>query len=630
MKQIRRPSAAAVLGLIFALLGAAWGGYLGARHAAGTSSALDRFENVSLDWRQELAGPRAPPRGVVIAAIDDETIARTGVFPIPRAALTRIVRGIAASNPQAIAIDILLLDPGPPEADLELADALRSTKAVIAAAALFDRDKFPASNEPASPVAGDELLPRPTRIIWPQEKFSAVARSALTNISTDQSGVPRYVPMLFAVDDKVVPSMALATVAAALNTDPVLGNDVLNLAARSVSVDLGYNLPLRFYGPRGGTRTFSAIRAATGELDPDDIRGQIIIIGATAAGVGDHFATPFDRAMPGVEVFATAMSNLLAGDGLVRDRLTRRLDAAVAVTLPVVLVALLAARRIAIALTLAGLVFGIWILAVYAAFLKGYWLSIALPAASSIPIAIAYGAARLWTEEQAAKQFASEGDALRRFQPPRLVALLTSNPQFLTEPVHQRAAIVFVDLTGFTGVTESLGPAWTRELLAALHERIEEAATGLQGFVLNYMGDGAMIMFGLPAPKDDDPCRALRAVTRLDQDLSKWIAALPPVASGRLAPRIGAHFGEVVLSRLGAATHQQITAAGDTVNVASRLVEVAKNHRATIAVSEDLYRAAIHSPDCKIERRDEPAVEISIRGRTHPILIRMWGNAPTT
>jgi adenylate cyclase len=630
VKQIRRPSAAAVLGLVFALLGAAWGGYLGARHVAGVSSALDRFENVSLDWRQELAGSREPPRGVVIAAIDDETITRAGAFPIPRATLARIVRGLAAPDPQAIAIDILLLDPGPPEADLELADALRSTKAVIAAAALFDRNKFSRSNEPGPHLAGAELLPRPTEIIWPQEKLSAVARSGLTNISTDQSGVPRYVPMLFAVDDKVVPSMALATVATALNADPVLGNDVLNLAARSVSVDLGYNLPLRFYGPRRGIRTFSAIRAATGEVDPDDIRGQIIIIGSTAAGVGDHFATPFDRAMPGVEVLATAVSNLLAGDGLVRNRLTRRLDAVVAVVLPIVLVALLATRRIAIALTLAALVFGLWTLAVCAAFSKGYWLSIALPAASSIPIAIAFGAARLWTEERAAKQFASEGDALRRFQPPRLVALLRSNPQFLTQPVHQRAAIVFVDLTGFTGVTESLGPAWTRELLAALHERIEEAATSQQGFVLNYMGDGAMIVFGLPAPKADDACRALHAVTRLDQDLSMWIAGLPPVASGRLASRIGAHFGEVVLSRLGAATHQQITAAGDTVNVASRLVEVAKEHRAAIAVSEDLYRAAIDTPDCKIDRHDEPAIETNIRGRTYPILIRLWGNAATT
>jgi adenylate cyclase len=630
VKRIRRPSAAAVLGVVFALLGAVWGGYLGARHVAGTSSALDRFENVSLDWRQELAGSREAPRGVVVAAIDDETVARAGVFPIPRAALARIVRGLAASDPQAIAIDILLLDPGPPEADLELADTLRSTKAVIAAAALFDRGKLRQNNEPGSPAAGDELLPEPTGIIWPQEKFSAVARSGLTNISTDQSGAPRHVPMLFAVGDKVVPSMALATVAAALNTDPVLGNDVLNLAARTVSVDLGYNLPLRFYGPKGGIRTFSAIRAATGEADPDDIRGQIIIIGSTAAGVGDHFATPFDRAMPGVEVLATAMSNLLAGDGLVRNRLTRRLDAVVAVLLPIVLVALLAARRIAIALTLAGLVFGIWILAVYAAFLKGYWLSVALPAASSIPTAIAYGAVRLWIEERAAKQFASEGDALRRFQPPRLVALLTSNPQFLTQPVHQRAAIVFVDLTGFTGVTESLGPAWTRELLAALHERIEEAATGLQGFVLNYMGDGAMIVFGLPAPKEDDACRALHAVTRLHQDLSKWIADLPPVASGRLAPRLGAHFGQVVLSRLGAATHQHITAAGDTVNVASRLVEVAKEYRAAIVVSEDLYRAAIETPDCKIEHRDEPAIEIGIRGRAHPVLVRMWGGAAST
>jgi class 3 adenylate cyclase len=65
------------------------------------------------------------------------------------------------------------------------------------------------------------------------------------------------------------------------------------------------------------------------------------------------------------------------------------------------------------------------------------------------------------------------------------------------------------------------------------------------------------------------------------------------------------------------------------VNVASRLIEVAKEHRAAIAVSEDLYRAAIGA-DPKIERRNESAIEVSIRGRARPVLVRMWGEpAPT-
>jgi adenylate cyclase len=214
---------------------------------------------------------------------------------------------------------------------------------------------------------------------------------------------------------------------------------------------------------------------------------------------------------------------------------------------------------------------------------------------------------------------------VRPFQPPRLIALLTRDPQFLARPVQQRAAVVFVDLSGFTGVSEALGAAWTRELLAALHERIEATATDLQGFVVSYMGDGAMIVFGIPAPRPDDAWRALCAVNRLHDSLSNWCAELPLVARDRLAPRVGAHFGPVVLSRLGGANHQHIAATGDTINVASRLMEVAKEHHVEIAVSEELCRAATEAPDARAECVGGPPIEISIRGRAQPILVRLWG-----
>jgi adenylate cyclase len=628
MIRIRQPPAATALTLLFVLAGAAWGGFLGVRHVAALESPLDRFESISLDWRYLLAGVHAPPRGVVIAAIDDATIAQAGSFPLPRSTLARIVRGLGTYNPQVIAIDILLLDPGPPQADLDLVEALRSTKTLIAAAALFDRMKAPPSDEPALRLEDDDLLPQATQVLWPQEKFRNAARSGLTNVSTDHSGVPRYVPLLFEADGRIVPSLALRTAAVALNTDPVLlRNDVLKLAARSVGTDLGYNLPLRFYGPKGSIRTFSAILAANGELDADDVQAQVVVIGSTAAGVGDYYATPFDR-VPGVEVLATAISNLLAGDALVRDGLTRRIDASVAIALPIMMVLLLTIEPIWIALALTTFAFGIWILATHAAFLQGYWASIAVPVASAIPVAIAYGVARLWVEHRAAKRLAFEGDALGRFQPPRLRELLTRDAEFLSAPVYQHAAIVFVDLSGFTAVTESVGPAWTRELLLALHELIETAATSEHGLVVSYMGDGAMIVFGLPAPRADDACRALRAITNLHHSLSNWIANLPPVARERLALRIGAHFGPVVLSRLGAATHQHITATGDTVNVASRLMEIAKERDASVAVSDDLYRAAMDAqPEAKVKHSGEPTIEVAIRGRVRPILVRVWPSA---
>jgi adenylate cyclase len=98
------------------------------------------------------------------------------------------------------------------------------------------------------------------------------------------------------------------------------------------------------------------------------LRGQVVVVGATATGTGDRFATPFDRVMPGVEIFATAISNLLAGDGLVRDRVIRGTDAVIAVALPAATVLLLALSPPWLAIAVTRAAFVAWIAALVIAF----------------------------------------------------------------------------------------------------------------------------------------------------------------------------------------------------------------------------------------------------------------------
>jgi adenylate cyclase len=90
-----------------------------------------------------------------------------------------------------------------------------------------------------------------------------------------------------------------------------------------------------------------------------------------------------------------------------------------------------------------------------------------------------------------------------------------------------------------------------------------------------------------------------------------------------LSVRIGGHFGKAVVSRLGGAHHQHITATGDTVNVASRLLEVAKQQASPIIFSEDLYEAAA-APPALAEGEKVANVQVTIRGRHQPLKIRAW------
>jgi adenylate cyclase len=615
---LRRPSFETLLTLIFVAIGIAWGGFLGARQMAGTGSGLDRLENLTLDWRFLLAGEQPAPRGVVLAAIDDDTVREAGGYPLPRNVLARIVRALAALEPQAIALDMLFLDPGKPEADSELTEALRATKAVVAALATFE----PSPAEPDARVQSGEFtgVPQPSNILWPIATVRDAARAGLVNLATDYSGVPRHVPMIFRAGEAVVRSFALAASAAALNTEPMLGPGTLKLASRTVSMDLGYHLPIRYYGPRGSIRQFSAAQALRGNLQANDVRGQIVLIGATVVAAGDTFATPFDRGVPGVEIFATAVSNVVAGDGLIRTRAIRTIDASTAVLLPTITVLLMAMRRTTLGLALAGVVLTAWVAAAFAAFRAGYWLSIAVPLAAAAPVAAAYGVVHLAFQRRVARRLAGERATLAKFQSPLLDHIL-QNPQFLEQPVHQEVAVVFLDLSGYTTVAEALGPQWTRDLLASFQALVERDVATHRGYVITFMGDGAMILFGLPQPAPDDPARALAAIMALHASIATWLRTLPPAARNGLSARIGGHVGPAVVSRLGSAQHQHVTATGDTVNVTSRLLEVAKQQGASLVVSEELWSAASAGGTAAVTAA--PAREVAIRGRTQSLRIRV-------
>ena len=110
------------------------------------------------------------------------------------------------------------------------------------------------------------------------------------------------------------------------------------LGDRAVPTDLGQRLPISYYGPHGTIETVSAATVLGGGLSREQVEDRIVVIGATVIGSGDVFPTPFDPVLPGVEVISTAISHLVAGDGLVRDSPVRLADAAMAVVLPMILV----------------------------------------------------------------------------------------------------------------------------------------------------------------------------------------------------------------------------------------------------------------------------------------------------
>jgi adenylate cyclase len=211
--------------------------------------------------------------------------------------------------------------------------------------------------------------------------------------------------------------------------------------------------------------------------------------------------------------------------------------------------------------------------------------------------------------------------ALSRLQSPLLLREILKDPNFLERPLQRDVAVVFLDLAGFTGVAESLGLRRTRDLLAEFQAMVDRDVVANEGFVANFMGDGAMIIFGLTDVCRDDAKRALKTIVQLHTSLAAWAAGLPPAAKGQLTARIGGHFGPVMLSRLGAASHQNITASGDTVNVTSRLLEIAKQQQVRVVVSQDLLNAADQSASVAAAMTVGPPIDVELRGRAQSLRV---------
>lgn len=204
---------------------------------------------------------------------------------------------------------------------------------------------------------------------------------------------------------------------------------------------------------------------------------------------------------------------------------------------------------------------------------------------------------------------------LSRYFPRNIVADVARMAESRDRMRDQKAAILFIDIRGFTSLAEAMPAAAVADLLTEFRKRIAEPVARHGGTIDKFIGDGAMIVFGVPQPSPDDPRNALRCGLAIRAAIASWNeerrrAGQPPIEIG-----IGIHFGAVRAGVLGDRDRIEFTVVGDTVNVAGRLEEQAAELELSVVVSEDLLSEG---------REDErgawrPLGEMVLRGRRQKI-----------
>lgn len=185
---------------------------------------------------------------------------------------------------------------------------------------------------------------------------------------------------------------------------------------------------------------------------------------------------------------------------------------------------------------------------------------------------------------------ATRRNRLSRFLPQELVLRLADGDGSLKTGRRQQAAIVFVDMRGSTTLAENLDPHRLSEFLSAFRRRVTRLARLRGGVVDKFIGDGALVVFGLPEPRSDDAARALAFAQDLVAVIARWTDRAGPTGTVRIG--VGVHYGEVFCGIIGEEARYEFTVLGDAVNVAARLEQATKLHGVPILVSEAARRAA--------------------------------------
>jgi PAS domain S-box-containing protein len=286
------------------------------------------------DWLVQTRGVLPAPNDIAIVAIDETSIARFGRFPWSRQVMVHAIDALTNAQPKAIAIDVLFSDPTTQDDDDALAGSIGQAGNVVVAAQLTE-----------SPVHGGPaqwLLPLPAI-------ENAAAAIGHVNVETEADGVARQIEVRAANDSgQTIRAMAVETVRVGDGT-PEEGvtntHRALLLGARTIPLDVsqspvlieraggnpdstqvlrGGRMTIDYIGPAGsfGPDTYSLAEVIQGRVPASRFRGKYVLIGATAASLGDHLSSPFvhqtdahadqhGSLMPGVEVLANAVNTIL-------------------------------------------------------------------------------------------------------------------------------------------------------------------------------------------------------------------------------------------------------------------------------------------------------------------------------
>jgi adenylate cyclase len=595
---------------------------------------LDQLELKTYDMRMRaLDTPRATH--VTIAAVDEPSLARVGRWPWSRTVHAELARRLDEAGARVIAFDIFFTERESAKADGQLARVLGSTKKAVLSTVFL-------MNARDARYLGDSGVQAGLKAIAPQAIMEAGGRNSKLkaygvlanipelqrsaayaghiNVVPDADGIYRRVPLVMVHGDRYFPSSDVQVARAfyadqdfALKLDEY-GPVSLTLAGREFPLDWDGQFLVRFRGRPGvAFDTVSVSDILDRKADPALLRDRVVLIGGTAAALGDIRATPFDAASPGVELRASVIENLIDGNLVYRPDWMPLIDVTLMAIIGLLMVWLLPRFGVAGGGLLAAALLGGYVaFAMYLFRSEGLWLNIVYPA---LVIVLLFATATLVSYFFTLSEKRYLKVAFQHYVPPAVVEDLVAEAGALRLGGEKRElTVLFSDIRGFTTLSEGMQPEELVKLMNEYFTVMTDRVFAHRGSLDKYIGDAIMAIYGAPVVESEHPllaCRsALDMMRALEELQEKWRPkGLPAIGIG-----VGINTGPMVVGNMGSATRFNYTVVGDAVNLASRIESLNKNYGTSILISEYTYeRVKGEFPDVR------EVDSVKVRGREGPV-----------
>lgn len=520
--------------------------------ANGTFDVLSR---ALYDFNMERSANMEYHQDIVVVGIDDQSLREIGAWPWDRKTYIPLLQKLQKQGAKVIAFDVMFNEKGNAESDRAFAEELAKHNNVVLPSQATFEGAFNAVKNDNTVIRSRDKLIESKGLISPLPEFAKVVHNAHINANLDADGIIRRTWLQIQTPEGILPSLALKAAELA-------GADTKKLLERYP----GQEMNIRYQLYSNNFNTIPVTEVLKGNVP---LKDRIVLIGYTANGFeNDDGSTPLERKTKLVYVHANIIHQLLNGGQIDPEK---RALTSLWVVLMVGLMALIAWRMKPIAGILAVSVVAIAVLAgqyvVFTSLDKDS--NAAYPLIAMLFSYLVNIAIKTFYETKQ-KQYITK--QFGRYISPDLVKeIAKSDREIQLGGINKELSILFLDVRGFTPLSEKLTPEEVVGFLNMMFNLITEKALENKGTIDKFIGDAAMILFNAPLDVKHHEYYAVKTAYDIQKGMEKVRQDILDKYQVTISVGIGINTGDVVVGNIGSYLRVDYTAIGDNVNTAARI-----------------------------------------------------------